>query len=289
MKQARHTATVTKTWKLFIGGAFPRTESGRTIKAVVGGTVHHLCKASRKDLRDAVESARAAQPKWAAATAYLRGQVLYRLAEMLEARRGEFVDAIRATARVTPRKAREEVDASIDHVVSFAGWTDKISIVLGSQNPVAGPFYTFTGIEPTGVVGVIAPDASPLLGALALACPALAAGNAVVLVASERHPLPALVLSEALATSDVPGGVCNILTGDHSELAPQMASHRDIDAIVAAAHGKLAVTLKAGVAENMKRVKVVDPQSDFTDASWRSPTAFRGVTEYKTVWMPAQA
>lgn len=133
-------ATVTKTWKLFIGGAFPRTESGRTIKAVAGGTVHHLCKASRKDLRDAVEAARAAQPKWASSTAYLRGQILYRLAEMLEARRGEFIEAIRATSRVTPRKAKAEVEASIEHVVSFAGWTDKIAIVLGSQNPVAGPF-----------------------------------------------------------------------------------------------------------------------------------------------------
>ena len=133
-------ATVTKTWKLFIGGAFPRTESGRTIKAVAGGTVHHLCKASRKDLRDAVEAARAAQPKWASSTAYLRGQILYRLAEMLEARRGEFIEAIRATSRTTPRKAKAEVEASIEHVVSFAGWTDKIAIVLGSQNPVAGPF-----------------------------------------------------------------------------------------------------------------------------------------------------
>jgi acyl-CoA reductase-like NAD-dependent aldehyde dehydrogenase len=282
-------ATVTKTWKLFIGGAFPRTESGRTIKAVAGGTVHHLCKASRKDLRDAVESARAAQAKWAASTAYLRGQVLYRLAEMMQARHGEFVDAIRATARITPRKARDEVDAAIEHVVCFAGWTDKIAIVLGSQNPVAGPFYTFSGIEPTGVVAVLAPDASPLLGALALACPALAAGNAVVLVASERHPIPALVLAEALATSDLPGGVCNVLTGDHGELAPAMAGHRDIDAIVAAASGKRATALKEGVAENMKRVQVVDPDSDFTDARWRSPAVFRGVTECKTVWMPAMA
>ena len=282
-------ATVTKTWKLFIGGAFPRTESGRTIKAVAGGTVHHLCKASRKDLRDAVEAARAAQPKWASSTAYLRGQILYRLAEMLEARRGEFIEAIRATSRTTPRKAKAEVEASIEHVVSFAGWTDKIAIVLGSQNPVAGPFYTFTGIEATGVVGVLAPDESPLLGALALVCPALAAGNAVVLAASERHPIPALVLSEALATSDVPGGVCNILTGDHAELVPAMATHRDIDAIVAAAKGKHAATLKAGAAENMKRVTFVDPASDFTEPRWRSPVAFRGVTEAKTIWMPSMA
>ena len=209
---------VKKTYKLFIGGAFPRSESGRTYEA----EGQNVARASRKDVRDSVRAARSAWPKWAGMTAYNRGQVLYRLAEMIEARSSEFADLT---------TGRDEIEKSVDRIVWYAGWADKLAQVLGSSNPVAGPYFNFTVPEPTGVVAVIAPDEPPLLGLVSRVLPALTGGNAVVAVASETHPLAAIELAEALATSDVPGGAVNLLTGYRAELAPWLASHMDVNAL----------------------------------------------------------
>src|SRR5881409_1743556 len=205
---------VRKTYKLYIGGAFPRSESGRSYE-VEGANV---ARASRKDVRDAVRAAREAFPKWAAMTAYNRGQVVYRIAEMLEARRAEFAELC---------SGPDEVERSVDRLVWYAGWADKLAQVLGSSNPVAGPYFNFTVPEPTGVVGVLAPEAPPLLGLVSRLAPVLVGGNAAVVVASESRPLAAIELAEVLATSDVPGGVVNLLTGFRSELAPVLAGHMD--------------------------------------------------------------
>src|SRR5881227_1604207 len=209
---------VRKTYKLFIGGAFPRSESGRTYEA----EEQNVARASRKDVRDAVRAARDAQPGWAAATAYNRGQVLYRLAEMVEARSAEFAELC---------SGRDEVERAIDRIVWYAGWADKLPQVLGGSNPVAGPYFNFTVPEPTGVVAVLAPDDAPLLGLVTRLVPPLVGGNAVVAVASESRPLAGMELAEAVATSDVPGGVVNLLTGHHAELGPVLASHMDVNAI----------------------------------------------------------
>src|SRR5207247_10499918 len=209
---------VKKTYKLFIGGAFPRSESGRTYEA----EGQNVARASRKDVRDAVRAARAALPKWAGMTAYNRGQVLYRLAEMIETRSAEFADL---------SSGREEVERTVDRVVWYAGWADKLAQVLGSSNPVSGPYFNFTVPEPTGVVAVLAPEEPPLLGLVSRLVPVLTGGNTVVAVASETHPLAAIELAEALATSDVPGGAVNLLTGHAHELAPWLASHMDVNAI----------------------------------------------------------
>jgi acyl-CoA reductase-like NAD-dependent aldehyde dehydrogenase len=257
---------VKKTYKLFIGGAFPRSESGRTYEAD-GQNVAH---ASRKDVRDAVRAARAAQPGWAAATAYNRGQVLYRVAEMVEARIPEFAELC---------TGREEVERTIDRVVWYAGWADKLPQVLGGSNPVAGPYFNFTVPEPTGVVGVLAPDEPPLLGLVTRLLPPLVGGNAVVAVASELHPLAAVELAEAIATSDVPGGVVNLLTGFRAELAPVLASHMDVNALdIGAANGD-AADLERLAAENVKRI--VHGAADA-----QSPWEITGVLELKTVWHP---
>ena len=210
---------VNKTYKLFIGGAFPRSES----RAHLRGAGQNVARASRKDVRDAVVAARGAQPKWAGATAYNRGQVLYRIAEMMEARVPEFAAAL--------QRASDEVERAIDRWVWYAGFADKLAQVLGSSNPVAGPYFNFTIPEPTGVVGIVAPDEPPLLGLVSRIAPALTGGNAVVALASETAPLAAIELAEALATSDVPGGVVNLLTGQRAELAPWLASHMDVNAI----------------------------------------------------------
>jgi acyl-CoA reductase-like NAD-dependent aldehyde dehydrogenase len=209
---------VKKTYKLFIGGAFPRSESGRTYEA----QEQNVARASRKDVRDAVQAARGAQPKWASATAYNRGQVLYRIAEMMEARVPEFAELC---------SGQDEVHRAIDRWVWYAGWSDKLAQVIGSSNPVAGPYFNFTIPEPTGVVAVIAPDDPPLLGLVSRIAPVLTGGNAVVALASETQPLAAVELAEAIATSDVPGGVVNLLTGRRAELAPWLASHMDVNAI----------------------------------------------------------
>src|SRR5258707_9424857 len=209
---------IKKTYKLYVGGAFPRSESGRTYLA----EGQNVARASRKDARDAVRAARAAQPGWASATAYNRGQVLYRLAEMVEARVSEFAELC---------SGRDEVERSIDRIVWYAGWADKLPQVLGGSNPVAGPYFNFTVPEPTRVVALLAPDEPPLLGLVTRLVPPLVGGNAVVAVASETHPLAAIELAEAIATSDLPGGVVNLLTGFRSELAPILASHMDVNAL----------------------------------------------------------
>ena len=257
---------VKKTYKLFIGGAFPRSESGRTYEA----EGQNVARASRKDVRDAVRVARAAFPKWAGMTAYNRGQVLYRLAEMIEARAAEFADL---------SSGRQEVEQTIDRVVWYAGWADKLAQVLGSSNPVAGPYFNFTVPEPTGVVATLAPDEPPLLGIVSRVVPAITGGNAVVAVASETHPLAAIELAEALATSDVPGGIVNILTGFRSELAPWLASHMDVNAIDLGSADGDAPELERAAAANVKRV--VHGQADV-----QSPWEVAAFLELKTVWHP---
>ena len=234
---------VKKTYKLYIGGAFPRSESGRTYEA----QGENVARASRKDARDAVTAARAAQPKWAGATAYNRGQVLYRIAEMMEARAAEFAEL---------STGREEVEQAIDRWVWYAGFADKLAQVLGSSNPVAGPYFNFTVPEPTGVVAVIAPEEPPLLGLVSRIAPAVVGGNAVVVVASEEHPLAAIELAEALATSDLPGGVVNLLTGRRAELAPWLASHMDVNAIDLTGADGLRADLERAAADNVKRVVI---------------------------------
>ena len=226
---------VLKTYKLFIGGKFPRTESGRTLTAVAARSGEHLahyCRGSKKDVRDAVVSARAAVAGWASATAYLRGQILYRAAEMIEGRAASFASVITQSTGVTSAAARREVEAATDRLVHFAGWSDKIAQVFGTVNPVASPHFNFSTPEPAGVVVVIAPDEPGLLGFIDAVAPVVVAGNAVVALASEKFPLPAMELAEALATSDLPGGVINILTGRRTELAPTFATHMDVNAIV---------------------------------------------------------
>ncbi len=257
---------IKKTYKLYIGGAFPRSESGRTYLA----EGQNVARASRKDLRDAVRAARKAQPGWAGATAYNRGQVVYRVAEMLEPRRADL-------GALCSGKA--EVDRAIDRLVWYAGWADKLAQVLGGTNPVAGPYFNFTIPEPTGVVGILAPDEPALEGLVSRLAPAIVGGNAGVVIASEAHPLAAVELGEVLATSDVPGGVVNILTGHRTELAPWLAGHMDVNAIdVTGADGQ-AVELERLAAENVKRV-VRGP------ADGQSPWEIASFLELKTVWHP---
>jgi acyl-CoA reductase-like NAD-dependent aldehyde dehydrogenase len=257
---------VKKTYKLFIGGAFPRSESGRTYEA----EGQNVARGSRKDARDAVKAARKAQPGWAKATAYNRGQVLYRLAEMVEARLGEFADLC---------TGRDEVERTIDRIVWYAGWADKLPQVLGGSNPVAGPYFNFTVPEPTGVVAVLAPDEPPLLGLVTRLMPPLVGGSAVVAVASETHPIAAVELAEALATSDVPGGVVNLLTGFRAELAPVLASHMDVNAIDLCGADGQSAELERLSAENVKRV--VRGRADV-----QSPWEISSFLELKTVWHP---
>jgi acyl-CoA reductase-like NAD-dependent aldehyde dehydrogenase len=257
---------IKKTYKLFLGGAFPRSESGRTYLA----EGQNVARASRKDLRDAVRAARTAFPGWAGMTAYNRGQVLYRVAEMMEARRADLAERCSGT---------DEVDRSIDRIVWYAGWADKLAQVLGSANPVAGPYFNFTVPEPTGVVGILAPDDPALEGLVSRLAPAIVGGNAAVVVASERHPLAAIELAEVLATSDVPGGVVNILTGHKSELAPWLAGHMDVNALDVTGADGLAPELEQLAAENVKRVVR-------GNATAQSPWEIAGFLELKTVWHP---
>ncbi|QKK08192.1 MAG: aldehyde dehydrogenase family protein [Planctomycetota bacterium] len=290
---------IAKTYKLFIGGKFPRTESGRSIKIAdaAGNTLAHTCHGSRKDLRNAVEAAAGAQPGWAGATAYLRAQILYRLAEMMEGKAGELAEAHRLEAGAT-----DEVAAAIDRVVHYAGWADKYPQVLGCANPVSGPYHNFTVPEPVGVVGIVCPDEHPLLSLVSLVAPVVCAGNACVLLASETNPIPACILAEAVATSDMPGGVVNILTGKRDELLPHFASHREIAAIHAAGVSlEERRTLELGAAENLKRVTVRDsfrarstseePSSLdwFDDELCEGPQWIEPFVEYKTIWHPSSA
>lgn len=284
--------TVTKTYKLFINGAFPRSESGRSlpVRDANGAIIGHLAHASRKDMRDAVEAARAALSGWSARSAYNRGQILYRLAEMLESRRQEFAQAIKTTTGATIVAARKEVDASIDRVVCFAGWADKFAQVIGCANPVAGPYYNFSIPEPTGVVAIIAPDEPALLGLVSLLAPSLCAGNTVVLIASEKHPIAALLVGEVCPTADVPAGVVNVLTSTRAELVEHLADHRDINAIVAANVSRAhAEALKLGAAENIKRVHILKRKAEqWLEADLcESPWSIEPTIEVKTIWHPS--
>ncbi|SOD62040.1 Aldehyde dehydrogenase family protein [Streptomyces zhaozhouensis] len=278
---------VLKTYKLFVGGAFPRSESGRVYEVTdaKGQWLANAPLASRKDARDAVVAARKAFPRWSGATAYNRGQVLYRVAEMVQGRREQFRAEVAAGDGLSKSKAAAVVDAAIDRLVWYAGWSDKVAQVAGGANPVAGPYFNLSTPEPTGVVAVLAPGGSSLLGLVSVLAPVLTTGNVAVVVASERAPLPALSLAEALATSDVPGGVVNVLSGTTAELARPLAAHQDVNAIdLTGAEGELATELEVLAAENLKRVRRPDPAEDFASAP--GTDRLLGFLETKTVWHP---
>ncbi len=282
---------VLKTYKLFIGGKFPRGESGRYLTARASGSdapLANYCHASRKDFRDAAVAARKAQPGWAKNNAYLRGQILYRAAEMLESRSAELVQEVGQASR---GKADREVEAAIDRLVYWAGWTDKFTQLFGTVNPVSSSHFNFTTPEPTGVVVLVCPDAPALLPLVSLIAPVILSGNVCIVLASETAPLPAIVFAEILATSDLPGGVVNILTGTRSELAPHFATHMDVNAVIDAsgdtAQGKV---LHAGTAVNLKRYA----KRDLDSAGWFSATAedpywILDAIEFKTAWHPIGA
>jgi len=286
---------VRKTYKLYVGGAFPRSESGRSyvVRAADGSPVANACRASRKDLREAVRAARKAAGGWADRTAMNRGQVLYRVAELMEGRRDQFIAEVSQAEGVREAKARELVARAIDRWVWYAGWADKISQVLGSANPVAAPYFNFTIPEPTGVVGIVAPEPSSLLGLVSRLAPPLVAGNAVVVIASETRPLAAITLTEVLATSDVPAGVLNVLTGLKAELVPVMAGHVDIDAIdVWGVPDALRTDVELTAADNVKRLSrrsagVSDARFDWLDdRATERPEWIAAFLEMKTVWHP---
>jgi acyl-CoA reductase-like NAD-dependent aldehyde dehydrogenase len=278
---------VRKTYKLYIGGAFPRSESARSYEVTdtKGRFLANAALASRKDARDAVVAARKAQPGWAGATAYNRGQVLYRVAEVMEGRRAQFVEEVSRAEGLTARRAEAVVEASIDRWVWYAGWADKLAQVLGSTNPVQGPYYNFSVPEPTGVVAVIAPQESSLLGLVSVVAPVVVSGNTAVVLASESRPLAAITLSEVLATSDVPGGVVNLLTGRVAEVAPWLAAHMDVNAIDVAGvdDADLRTALEVAAADNVKRVRRPDTDDWSADPGL---SRVRSFLETKTVWHP---
>jgi acyl-CoA reductase-like NAD-dependent aldehyde dehydrogenase len=279
---------VKRTAKLFVGGAFPRSESGRSyeVSAHDGRPLAHVALASRKDLREAVVAARAAFPAWSGMTAYLRGQILYRVAELMEGRRAQFEAELSDAGASDPTRG---ASAAIDRWIWYAGWADKIGQALGGTNPVAGPYFNFTVPEPTGVVGVVAPGDQALLGLVSRVAPAIVGGNTAVVIASERSPLPAVSLAEVLATSDMPGGVVNILTGRTAELVPWLASHMDVNAIdVTGVPDDLVAETEEAAAENVKRVHRA-PDADPFDARSRSPYEVTALMEFKTVWHPIGA
>ncbi|OLT40521.1 aldehyde dehydrogenase [Saccharomonospora sp. CUA-673] len=280
--------SVAKTYKLYIGGKFPRSESGRTYPVTdsAGGFLANASHASRKDVRDAVSAARKAFGGWSGATAYNRGQVLYRVAEVLEGRRAQFAAEVSACEGVPAGEASALVDAAIDRWVWYAGWTDKVASVLGAANPVAGPYFSFTVPEPTGVVGVLAPQSSSLLGLVSVLAPVLATGCTAVVVSSGDRPLPAITLSEVLATSDVPAGAANILTGRADELGPWLASHADVNALdPTGASADVRVDLARAASGTVQRVlRVPDGEPDWTARP--DITRLRRYLEAKTVWHP---
>jgi acyl-CoA reductase-like NAD-dependent aldehyde dehydrogenase len=286
---------VRKTYKLYIGGAFPRSESGRSypIASAKGEPLANACRASRKDLREAVRAARKAFQPWADKTAMNRGQVLYRVAELMEGRRDQFVAEVAAAEGLRDAKAGDVVDRAIDRWVWYAGWADKIAQVLGSSNPVAAPYFNFTIPEPTGVVGIVAPEQSSLLGLVSRLAPPLVAGNAVVVLTSEARPLPAITLTEVLATSDVPGGVVNVLTGVKTELVPWLAGHVDVDALdVWGVPDALRTDTELTAADDIKRIArrpagVSDAKFDWLDdRAAERPEWIAAYLEMKTVWHP---
>jgi acyl-CoA reductase-like NAD-dependent aldehyde dehydrogenase len=277
---------VRKTFKLYIGGEFPRSESGRTFEVVdaKGRFIANMARASRKDARDAVVAARKAVPGWAGKTAYNRGQVLYRIAEVMEGRRDQFIAELQSSEGLTVAKARTFVDAAIDRWVWYAGWCDKIAQVVGGANPVAAPYFNHSTPEPSGVIAVVAPR-GPLLGLVSVVAPVIATGNAAVVIASELYPVPAITLAECLATADLPGGVVNILTGSPAEIAPWLASHMDVNGIdlTGITDPELARSLEEVAAENLKRVRRPAPEDLLETPALDRMTQF---LETKTVWHP---
>jgi acyl-CoA reductase-like NAD-dependent aldehyde dehydrogenase len=282
---------VRKTYKLFVGGAFPRSESGRTQPALdpEGEVLAQVPLASRKDLRDAVTAARGAQEGWAGRSAYNRAQILYRIAEMLEGRRAQFVDELARSARTDPLDPTDEVAASVDRWVWYAGWADKIAQLAGGANPVAGPYFNLSVPEPAGVVVVVAPDEPPLLGLVSRLAPAVVSGNAAVVVASETAPLAALTFAEVLATSDLPGGVVNLLTGRRAELVPHAAAHRDVDVLdlLGVDDPDLRVGAEQAAADSVTRlVRRREGDADWLDERSQRPGLILDACEVKTVWHP---
>jgi len=283
---------VTKTYKLYMNGAFPRSESGRSLPVLDadGASMGHIAHASRKDLRNAVVAARNAASGWAKQTSYLRGQILYRMGEMLEGKGEEFAQIIKKSTGVSIREARQEVEASVDRLIGYAGWADKYAQVLGCNNPVAGPYYNFTVPEPTGVVVALAPDENSLLGLISMIAPPLCAGCTVVAIGSEAYPIPTSIFGEVCATSDVPNGVLNLLTGQRAELIDHIADHRDINAIHAIGLDDATnERLRLGAAENIKRVTVrdLDESSLFDSDECQSPYWIEPFVEMKTIWHPS--
>ena len=280
--------TVRKTYKLYVGGAFPRSESGRSyeVSTVDGAFLANASRASRKDARDAVVAARKAFQGWATRTAYNRGQVLYRVAEMLEGRSGQFADEVAASEGVDRAVAERVVTTAVDRWVWYAGWADKITQIAGSTNPVAGPYFNFSITEPTGVVALIAPQRSSLLGLVSVLAPVIVSGNTAVVVASQERPLPAISFAEVLATSDVPGGVVNLLTGHTAELAPVLAAHMDVNAIdLTGVAADDRGTLEEAAADNVKRVLPAPAQ----EPDWTTEPGTERLLaplEVKTVWHP---
>lgn len=285
---------ITKTPKVYVGGAFIRSESARVfpLRDRSGHFVGNIPQCTRKDLRNAVEAAAKAGPGWAKRTGYNRGQILYRLAEMLEARSAEMAEAVAAMSASAAGQAaaRREVAAAVDRLMYYAGWADKYEQVLGNVNPVAAPYFNFTVTEPMGVVGVIAPEAPALLGLVSLIAPAIVSGNTVVALASEKFPYPAILLGEMLATSDLPGGVVNLLTGFHKELVPTFATHTHLRALSAVATPEERKTLELGAAESVKRTRIVAaPGGDWFADEAQSLHAIRDFLEFKTTWHPIGA
>jgi acyl-CoA reductase-like NAD-dependent aldehyde dehydrogenase len=281
---------VAKTYKLFIGGAFPRSESGRSysVHDTAGDFLANAALASRKDVRDAVLAARKGYGSWSKATAYNRGQVMYRVAEMLEGRSREFTELITLSTGSGTAAAAAQVEAAIDRLVHYAGWTDKLAAVLGSANPVSSPYFSYSAPEPTGVVGVLAPQGSPLLGLISVIAPVITGGNACVVIAAEQDPCVAISFAEVVATSDVPGGVINILTGRVAELAPHLAAHADVNALdLTGADPKLRLSLEQAASETVKRVYAPKGTPDFAAAP--GIARLRAFLEIKTVWHPTGA
>jgi acyl-CoA reductase-like NAD-dependent aldehyde dehydrogenase len=278
---------VLKTYKLFIGGGFPRSESGRSypVRASGGELLANACRGSRKDLRDAVVAAGRALPGWSERTAANRGQIVYRMAEMCESRAGELEGELRRRGAAA-RAARREVERTVDRLVYYAGWADKFAQLFSTVNPVAGPYYNFSVVEPTGIVATIAPEEPALLGLVSRVVPAIVAGNTTVAVASEASPLPAITLAEILATSDLPGGVVNIVTGWKKELVPWLASHMEVRAIdLAGVPAEMAAAAAAAAAENVKRV-VPPGDVDWASPEAQSPYMIADFLEVKTIWHP---
>jgi len=281
---------VTKTYKLYVGGKFPRSESGRTyqVRDTAGALLANAALASRKDARDAVAAARKGHTAWAKATPYNRGQVIYRAAEMLQGRSSQFVELLGSTRDLAQDAAAAEVDTAIDRLVHYAGWADKLSAVFGGANPVSAPFFSYTAPEPTGVVAVLAPAESSLLGLVSVIAPVITSGNACVVVAAEADPCVAITFAEVLATSDLPAGVVNLLTGRAAEIAPHLAAHADVNALdLTGAEPGLRVELEQAAAQTVKRVYVPGGTPDFLAAP--GAARLRACLEMKTVWHPAGA